>query len=613
MTGPALLILICGGMLALLGFISAYSHVYNLNSIKSKTVGDGQHGSARFATAGEMKKIYKAVLFQPDYWRSLGEKCCETLKLPQGIILGCKNKHKLVIDKSRRIPLRLVTETYALVDTDDVHTMMVGAAGCGKTAYWLYPNLELACASGMSFMTTDTKGDLYRNYIPICQQYGYKTAVIDLRNPTRSDGNNLLHLVNKYMDIYKGSGKLSDKAKAEKYAKIIAKTLVNSEGDSSHYGQNAFFYDAAEGLMTATILLIAEFADPKERHIVSVFKLIQDLLGPSRAMGKNQFQLLMDKLPEEHKARWFAGAALHTSDQAMQSVMSTAMSRLNAFLDSELEQILCFDTAIDAEKLCNQKCAVFIVLPEENPTTYFMVSLLIQQLYREILVVADEKGGTLENRIMFYCDEFGTLPPIDSAEVMYSASRSRKLSIVSIIQSYQQLEKNYGKEGAEIIKDNCQVTIAGGFAPTSGTSESISTALGTRTVLTGSVSKSTDSSSQNLQMIDRPLMSSDELKSMKKGHFIVMKTGAHPFITKLKLFTEWGITFAEKKFSMPDKAARAVSYTGKQSITSKIEGAFPVSSDKAAAKSAEGGSTMSEQNFAQPQPFPLKTTSQEEK
>ena len=107
----------------------------------------------------------------------------------------------------------------------------------------------------------------------------------------------------------------------------------------------------------------------------------------------------------------------------------------------------------------------------------YMVSLLIQQLYREILAVADENGGTLPNRAMFYCDEFGTLPPIQSAEMMYSASRSRRLSIVSIIQSYQQLEKNYGKEGAAIIQDNCQLTIAGGFAPSSETADIISRRL----------------------------------------------------------------------------------------------------------------------------------------
>src|SRR5690554_639979 len=135
----------------------------------------------------------------------------------------------------------------------------------------------------MSFITTDTKGDLARNYWAIAKEnYGYKVAVIDLRNPTRSDGNNLLHLVNKYMDDYReDSDNLSARAKAEKYAKIISKTIINSGGDSSAYGQNAFFYDAAEGLLTAVILLIAEYLPPTDeegeivdvRHIISVFKM----------------------------------------------------------------------------------------------------------------------------------------------------------------------------------------------------------------------------------------------------------------------------------------------------------------------------------------------------
>ena len=87
-----------------------------------------------------------------------------------------------------------------------------------------------------------------------------------------------------------------------------------------------------------------------------------------------------------------------------------------------------------------------------------MVSLIIQQLYRELLLVADDNGGKLENRAIFYCDElFGTLPPIQSAEMMFSASRSRRISIVPIIQSFAQLEKNYDDEGAEIIIDNTQL------------------------------------------------------------------------------------------------------------------------------------------------------------
>lgn len=177
----------------------------------------------------------------------------------------------------------------------------------------------------------------------------------------------------------------------------------------------------------------------------------------------------MELLPDEHKAKWFAGAALNTAEQSMASVMSTALSRLNAFLDSELEQILCFDTEIDAERFCNEISAIFLVMPEENPNTFFMISLIMQQLYREILSVADENGGKLKNRCVFFADEFGTLPKIESAEMMFSASHSRRL-----------------------------------------------------------------------QMIERPLMTPDELKSLPKGNFIVMKTGCYPMRVKLKTLLQMG-------------------------------------------------------------------------
>lgn len=554
-----ILITVATMMFLIIGGLSILAHYYTLNGIKSRTVGDGQHGTARFATKQEVKKTYKYVPFRPELWRQ-GKNLPTTDE--QGIILGSIGQKNNLI---------------ALVDTDDVHCLMIGASGVGKTAYFLYPNLEYACASGMSFLTTDTKGDLYRNYGAIARDYyGYEVAVIDLRNPTRSDGNNMLHLVNTYMDEYLADeNNISAKAKAEKYAKIISKTIINVS--SENYGQNQFFYDAAEGVLSSVILLIAEYLPPTEiegkkvdcRHIISVFKLIQDLLAPSKVKGKSQFQLIMDKLQPNHKARWFAGAALNSAEQAMASVLSTVLSRLNSFLDSELEQILCFDTAIDAEKFCKEKSSLFIVLPEEDSTKYFMVSLMIQQLYREILAVADENGGKLENRIIFYCDELGTLPTIESLELIFSASRSRRLTIVPIIQSFGQLEKNYGKEGSEIIVDNCQSSIFGGFAPNSQTAEVLSKSLGSRTVMSGSISRGNNDSSQSLQMIERPLMTPDELKSIPKGNFVIMKTGVHPIKTKLHLFLDWGIRFT-KPYVIEEKANRKVVYADKSTLEENI-------------------------------------------
>ncbi len=148
------------------------------------TVGQGQHGTARWATKKEIKETYKHIPYEPDRWRT-DEK---SRPKEQGIVVGCETTGK---------------NTVGLVDTGDVHCMMIGAAGVGKTAYWLYPNIEYACASGMSFLSTDTKGDIMRNYGSIASKYyGYHISVIDLRNPMRSHGNNLLHLVNKYMDLY---------------------------------------------------------------------------------------------------------------------------------------------------------------------------------------------------------------------------------------------------------------------------------------------------------------------------------------------------------------------------------------------------------------------------
>ncbi|MBU5310447.1 type IV secretory system conjugative DNA transfer family protein [Tissierella carlieri] len=553
-----ILIAVALTMFGVIGFLSLLAHYYTLNGIKSKTVGDGQHGTARWATKQEIKKTYTEVPYEPEKWRK-----GENLPTAQGLVIGWRKAS--LFDKT-------APHGYALVDDDDIHCLMIGAAGVGKTANFLYPNLEYACACGMSFITTDTKGDLYRNYASIAKEYyGYNVAVIDLRNPTRSDGNNLLHLVNRYMDLYlEEPENLALKARAEKYAKITAKTIINSGGfDSAAAGQNAFFYDAAEGLLASVILLIAEYCEPKQRHIVSVFKLIQDLLAPSGVKGRTLFQLLLARLPDEHKTKWFAGAALNTAEQAMQSVLSTALSRLNSFLDSELEQVLCFDTAIDAEKFCKQKSAIFLVMPEEDSTKYFIISLIVQQLYREILSVADEHGGKLPNRVMMFLDEIGTIPKIESAEMMFSASRSRRVSIVAIIQSFAQLEKNYGKEGAAIIIDNCQDTVFGGFAPNSESAQILSKSLGSKTVMSGSVSRGKNDPSQSLQMIERSLMTPDELKSMPKGHFIVTKTGSFPIRTRLKLFLEWGITFG-KSYEIAEKSARKVEYADRRKVEEEI-------------------------------------------
>ena len=106
-------------MFLVIGCLAALSHYYTLSGIKSKTVGDGQHGTARWATAKEIRQTYAHVPFEVEKWRS-----GQNLPTEQGLVLGCKGKKG---------------ELTALVDSDDIHCLMIGASGIGKTAYFLYP------------------------------------------------------------------------------------------------------------------------------------------------------------------------------------------------------------------------------------------------------------------------------------------------------------------------------------------------------------------------------------------------------------------------------------------------------------------------------------------
>lgn len=536
----------------------------NLNKIKAKTVGDGQYGTSRWATAKEVAKKFIYVPFRPEQWRK-----GENLPKNPGIIVGSNPERRS-----------------AIVDTSDSHTLLISTTGGGKTTCFLYPNMEYACACGLSFLSTDTKGDIPLNYAGISEKYyGYTPYVIDLRYPAHSHGNNMLHLVNKYNDLYEATENITYKARAERYAKITARTIVHMKGFADG-GQNAFFYDAAEGLIASMILLVSELCDDKERHIVSVFKLIQELLeidpstvikaapGQTPPKPKNYFEQLMQFLPSDHKAKWLSGAALSSPTQSMASVMSTAMSRLLSFIDSELEQIICFNSDVDAEQFCHDKVSVFIVFPENDAPKHFMVSLFVKQLYDECLEVANANHNTLKKRVVFFEDEFGTMPPFDDVESMFSAGRSRGLLQVPMIQNFSQLNKHYGKDSSNIIKENCQNVVFGGLTPISETAEELSKSLGYQTVMSGSVSSNsrngTRSNSTNYQMTRKPLMSADEIKTMPFGHWVVNKTGMYPFQTTISRYDKWGIEL-DTPYEIAENHMKQVYYADRISLMEAVK------------------------------------------
>ena len=548
---------ICAGLLLALFVVTKLLGGKSLNRIKARTVGHGQHGSARWATRREIKSYYTMVPYEPQKWRTQPE----IRPTQPGFVLGSFQHGR----HGKKIT--------AWVDAGDSHAMMIASPGGGKTAYFLYPNIEYAMACGISFVTLDTKGDLYRNMATIGEKYyGYHTVVYDFRKPMESDTYNLMSLVNKYMDQYRNTGSVDDKARAEKQARMVAKSIITGGVDMANMGANSFFYEASESLLTSAIMILSEFGDPETRHISSAHKMI-DAVSVREEKGKpNLYSKLLSALPPYHKAAMLASSAVNSAEQTTASIVSTAHSRLNELIDSELEQMICFDTKFQVEEFIEHPTGVYIVLPEEDTTKYFIVSLVIQQINAELTAMADRLGGTLPKKVICFYDELGTIPKIEGLDAIFTASRSRNMTIVGILQGISQLNDRYGKDVAETMFNSCHDTIAGAFGPLSQDAEFISKQLGSRTAQTGSVTTDGKTGEQSLseQMMEVPLMAPNELREMPRGEYVLLKTFCRSARTKMPLFTNWGITL-EEKYHVPERPIREIEYMNIRELIIRLQ------------------------------------------
>ena len=556
------------GVLLLTGIIAGtVGSQYSLNRIKRKTVGDGQYGSARFAYESEIRQSTIRIPYDPVKWRQNVNRPTEP-----GIIINLEKRGK---------------RCFAYVDPTDNHVLMVAGPGGGKTTTFMFPNIEYALACGLSFACTDSKGDILRTYGKLCAQYGYTCVNINFRFPTTSDPYNFLMLVNRYIDRWKSSGNVSHKSRAERYAKSLARSIIRTKGFDGG-GQNSYFYDSAEGVITAVILLVAQYAEPKERHIVSVFKLLLELLQESKASQKDEtgkrvpsrtkLHEILDYLPEDDKIRWFAGSAPQTGGAQFSSVMTTAMSRLLSFIDSETEGIICHDSKVTIEKICTEPVAVFITFPEEDETKHVLVSMLLTQIINEAITYADENcNGKLDRRLYIYADEFGIFPYMSNIVGMFGSSRSRNVLLVPCIQSPAQIKATYGADGEKIIRDCCQTVIFSGFSPMSDTAVEFSKLMDTQTVSAGSVSTNNrgnnlfggSNTGRSVNMISRALMTPDELQQLAFGEWVVKRRGMHPFIASLPRYDQWGIQLDDPYISA-QRNQSAAQYASCGDLSEKI-------------------------------------------
>lgn len=493
-------------------------------AFRDNVAGSGQHGDAHFADEAEMKRAFKVVPF--------GREC-----LP-GFLVGLEND-KWIIDDS------------------DAHMMLQAGTGAGKTTTVFIPTLEYnfrvnqnTGGRGASILALDVKGTLYEATAPAAQAKGYRTPVINLRDVFRSCPINILYAVNREIDAWRGSSSEEERARhygaAERYAKTLADAIVNLV-PRGHSGENQFFVDTAQNMITGFILLVSLYAPDEARHIISVFSLIIELSSSDTtalSIGIQQTKLasLMQYINDE-RIRNYVAPATCADQRTSLNIFSSALADLLKFVDAEMEQLLVgYSDDLSAEKFVEEPTIIYIICPDENPTRHFLASLFIRLFSNELIELAErpENKGVLSRPVLYLADEFGNYPPIRDIEAVFSALRSRGARLLISLQGDSQLRTKYDEQRAITIESNCMIMMFSALAPSaSQAAKRISEMLGNETIMTGSKSISKGVTTTNTSLAGRPLLSPSQLVRLPWGQFVVQKTGYAPYIAHMQPYKNY--------------------------------------------------------------------------
>ncbi|MFT9057404.1 MAG: type IV secretory system conjugative DNA transfer family protein, partial [Ethanoligenens sp.] len=414
--------------------------------VSRKRAGNGQYGYARFMTPKEKDEAYRLV--------------------PRG-----KEMTPVVVVEYNKARWR--------VNTSDQSMLMVSPPGGGKTTSEYEPTIRYnaeVCRNNpdaaVSMIVTDVKGQLLSDMGEDVKQAGYAVYSLNFRYPLFSYQYNLMNNVNVHMNQYKAAPnkeeQILEQAKAEKFAKLLASSIVKNTGVSaaSNSESSEYFNQTSEGLMTAIILLVSEYGRGSERHIVSVFRMIIELNGlsegSSEALQKNRMEQLFDVLPENHRAKLFAGASTKADVRTSMNIFSSALGKLVSFIDAELEQMICeHSLELNTEDFIKRPTVIFLIMPDEDPTKHFFASLFIRNMMNELIAIAERQHGehVLPRRIINLWDEFGQIPPVKDFATLVTAARSRGIRFLTALQSLGQLEDKYSQAQAKIIRQAFQMTM----------------------------------------------------------------------------------------------------------------------------------------------------------
>lgn len=412
----------------------------------------------------------------------------------------------------------------------NMNMLVIGGSGSYKTTSVLTPNLLLA---GMTNVILDIKGDLLRKHGNYLKEHGVKVKSFNLINPEESDRYNPMQYLQKETDVIRlitnmqASVKPPDAQKGDPFW----------DDGVALYLQAMFFHE----WLTAK----EENRKPTLNNILKLVNMETKYVGDGEEDDKTELQLEMDRLAELHGDDYPPVRDYRKLKEGATETVRSIIIMVNAMLrlcETSALKRLFEDDDIDIPSLGlgvdgnpNKKTALFLVMPDNDQSFNFLISMFYTQLFDVLIRIADHKcHGSLPIHVRLWADEFYAGPKPTNTEVLMGTIRSRNLSIVPILQSIAQIKAVFPQEKWEVFLDNCAVMIYLGSGPAAfSTHEYISKLLGEMTIDTrndGVTTGSHGSSSLNNQRAGRGLMTPGEVKRLDRKKCLIFMEGQYPIL-----------------------------------------------------------------------------------
>ena len=395
----------------------------------------------------------------------------------------------------------------------NLNTLVCGGSGAGKTRFYCKPNLMQA---NTSFVILDPKGEILRDTGHLLEEKGYEIRVLDLISMEKS------HCYNPFVYL-----------QSDNDVQRLVTNLFKSTTPKGSQSQDPFWDTAGQMLLLALIFYLRYEAPPEEQNFPMVMEMlragaIEDEEDTCPTPLDNLFADLEMENPDHIAVKYYhnyhSGAA-----KTIQSIQVTLAARLEKFNLESVASLTSTDE-LDLPSLGEKKVALFALIPDNDTSFNFLVSILYTQLFQQLFYSADHvHGGALPTPVHFLMDEFANVSLPDDFDKILSVMRSRGVSVSIILQNLAQLKTLFEKQWESIVGNCDEFLYLGGNEQS--THKYVSELLGKETIDTNTYGQSKGRSgnySTNYQISGRELLTPDEVRMLDNQYAILFIRGERP-------------------------------------------------------------------------------------